>query len=126
MPSGLDIVTGSLNGRPITLLLDTGASNTVIDSAGLRRWGLDPKTSVFTETAFGAGGKVQLFTHAISGLEFNRQKFALPRINATDLSEIIQALSQDFGVKIDGVLGQDFMITHDAVIDVPRRSLFLR
>lgn len=124
--NGLDTVTMRVNGSAGTFLLDTGASNSVIDSRLLPKFNISPQSLRSSDRAIGAGGDVRISSYTISGLSFNRQNFPLREISAADISSVIFAFQRDTGIKLDGIIGQDVMISFDGVIDTKSRTLFLR
>jgi len=124
--NGLDTVTLSINGAAGTFLLDTGASNSVIDSRLLPKFRIAPQNLRRSDTAIGAGGDVTLSSYSITGLTFNRKNYPLREISTADISSIISAFQRDTGIKLDGIIGQDVMISFDGVIDTKSRTLFLR
>ena len=124
--NGLDTVSMRVNGAMGTFLLDTGASNSVIDKRALPQFKIASQNLLRSETAIGAGGDVTLSSYAISGLSINGRNFALKQISAADLSPVIFALARDTRIRLDGIIGQDVMIAFDGVIDTKSRTLFLR
>ena len=126
IPSGLDIVTLQINGVEGRFLLDTGASNSVINSRALSRFKISSGDILNSDSAIGFGGEIAISSYKISGLTINGRNFPLPQISATDLTPAISALASTSGIRLDGVIGQDVMIRFDGVIDTKNRTLFLR
>ncbi len=124
--NGLDTVSMRVNGAMGTFLLDTGASNSVIDQRALSQFRISRSSLLRSDTAIGAGGDVTLSSYAISGLTINGRDFGLKQISAADLSSVISAFGRDTGIRLDGIIGQDVMIGFDGVIDTKSRTLFLR
>lgn len=124
--SGLDTLRVRVNGSQGTFLLDTGASNSVIDTRALPRFKITSRDLRRSDMAIGAGGEVRLSSYVISGFSVQGQTFPLPEVSATDLSPVITGFARDTGIRLDGIIGQDVMIAFDGVVDTKNRTLFLR
>lgn len=117
--------SGTLSGHPVRVLIDTGASNTVVHLATAREFGLD--TGAPGSTGGGAGGS-NLEVYQVSGAEL-RVGAALVHpevLYAMDLEHCNAALAQKGGSPVQLILGVDVYDAHRAVIDYASKSLFLR
>jgi predicted aspartyl protease len=116
---------GTLNNRPIMVLIDTGASNTVFSLDLARDMNL-PTTKL---SMYGGGaGAAQLEIHQIQEATFALGHIA-PKINtllAMDLSHVGQALALKGLPPVDAILGVDALEAHSAVIDYGSSSLYLK
>ncbi len=116
---------GSLNGRPISVLIDTGASSTVFSFSLAREMNL-PMTKL---SMFGGGaGAAKLEIHQIQDARFVVGNIA-PQIRALlamDLTHVNQAGALKGLLPIDAVLGADALEAHAAVIDYGSSSLYLK
>lgn len=124
--AGLDTLKLDINGVKGTFLLDTGASNSVIDKRAVTRFNISPLDLRGSEVAIGAGGEVSLSSYKITGLTLQNQTFPFSRISATDLSHVVNTFAKDTSITLHGIIGQDVMIAFDAVIDTEKRTLYLR
>lgn len=124
--AGLDTVRLGINGTQGTFLLDTGASNSVIDTRAVPKFKITSGDLLGSDVAIGAGGDIRLSSYRVSGLMLQSQNFPFAYISATDLSNVVSAFARDTGIKLDGIIGQDVMIAFDAVIDTQNRTLYLR
>lgn len=124
LPSGHHVVEGSLNGRPATFVVDTGAGRTVIHQPHLAKFGLQPGGGP-VGTAIGAGGATAVSRVGINDLTVASTKTSLTGIFALDLSHIVKALDPIVGSPVHGVIGQDVMQAQHAVIDVQQARLYL-
>ena len=124
--AGLDTLKLDINGAKGTFLLDTGASNSVIDKRAVSRFNISPLDLRGSEIAIGAGGQVSLASYKITGLTLQNRTFPFRRISATDLSHVINTFAKDTSITLDGIIGQDVMIAYDGVIDTENRTLYLR
>jgi predicted aspartyl protease len=116
---------GSLNERAISVLIDTGASNTVFSLDLARDMNL-PMTKL---SMFGGGaGAAQLEIHQIEAAHF-RLGHVAPKVGtllAMDLSHVSQALALKGLSPVDAILGVDVLEAHSAVIDYGSSSLYLK
>ena len=116
---------GSLNGRPISVLVDTGAGNTVFSLEIAREMSL-PLTRL---SVFGGGaGSAKLDVYQIQEARFAIGDVS-PKISALlamDLTHVNQATALRGSGPIDAVLGADVLEAHSAVIDYGSSSLYLK
>jgi predicted aspartyl protease len=118
-------VQAVVNGLPARLLIDTGASRTVIARASVSRFKL-----AITETDEKAGG-VGTSEHAVAygvaeTLELQSFHLSSLPVGVIDLSHVNQALEAHGGTSIDGAIGGDLMGSRAAVIDYQHAILYLR
>lgn len=107
------------------MIIDTGASNTLVSRETADRLGL--KLSVTEETATGAGGS-DLEMHLAEGLSMSYDGSMLYdelTVAVLDISNIRDAVIQMDGIEIDGVLGADIFMSMSAIIDYDRQLLVL-
>ena len=131
-----EVAAARLNdGVPVRLLLDTGASHTVVDRASAARLGL--ATDATTRRGGGVGGTDQVLTTVrlthLTLLGEPRRDAATATIDVTDhvayvmdLAHVSTALVSQGGSPIDGALGGDLLRPAEAVIDYARSTLYLR
>jgi predicted aspartyl protease len=117
--------SGTLNGRELSIVIDTGAASTVFSFDIAREMGL---TLNKLEMLGGGAGSARMEIHEIAGAEF-RLSNVVPRtrgLYAMDLSHVNEAAMMKGSGPIDAVLGVDVLEAHSAVIDYGSNSLFLR
>lgn len=115
---------GSLNGRRIEVLVDTGASCTVISMALVRQLGLAAQR--LDEDAGGAGGAMEQYL--VAGAELRLADFA-PRVRGPvglDFEQVNAPLRACGSTEVDAILGADVFEAHAAVVDFAGQALFLR
>ena len=118
-------VQALVNGLSARLLIDTGASRTVIARASVARL----KVAI-TESEEKAGG-VGTSEHAVAygvieTLELQSFHLSSLPVGVIDLSHVNQALEAHGGKSIDGAIGGDLMGNRAAVIDYQHAILYLR
>ena len=118
-------VEGTLNGHATRLIVDTGSANTLIDTQVAVKSG----TGVTALASYGAGGAGNLVEGVnrtgVKELAIGNFKLANAEVVLAHVSgEIL--LSKSTAESNAGVLGQDYLSTNFAVIDMGGRALYLR
>jgi clan AA aspartic protease (TIGR02281 family) len=118
-------VQSLINKLPARLLVDTGASCTVIARASAARLGLD-----LIESEVKAGG-VGAAQHAVADgiietLQIQSFRTRTFPVSVIDLSHVNQALVAHGGAIIDGAIGGDLMSSQGAVIDYAKATIYLK
>lgn len=111
---------GHLDGRPIDIVLDTGASKTIVELTYCRSQGIE-----VTDTGQpGHGGNV----HTLGDVRLALEGLLLKSdgIFAIDMSATNQRLVAKGVDPICAVIGQDVLRHHDAVIDYATLALYLK
>lgn len=121
--SGHHLVEATLNGRPATFVLDTGANATVLNAGYAEEFGIEP--GGLPGGAVGLGGAMQATAARIDGMQVGPVPIRQKRIMITDLSQLSRMLGPLTGGEVHGILGQDVLAEHRAVIDVARPILYL-
>lgn len=114
---------GTLNGRPVEVLVDTGAACTVVAMSVAEALGL--RTEWIDRSAGGAGGALDQFR--IHGADF-RLGSLRPRLAGPiglDFEQVNASLRAHGSGEVDLILGVDVFDAHAAVIDYTSQSLFL-
>jgi hypothetical protein len=115
---------GTLNGRAVEVLVDSGASCTVVALSVVHDLGL--RAEWIDNGAGGAGGAIDQFL--IHGADLRLGTFA-PRVRGPvglDFAHINAPLLAQESAPVDVILGADAFDAHAAVLDYPSQSLFLR
>jgi len=118
-------VDGALNGHATRFLVDTGSAHTLIDTQVAVKSG----TGVTALAGYGAGGAGNLVEgvnrSAVKELSIGNFKLTNAEVVIAHVSgEVL--LSKSAAQSNAGVLGQDYLSTNFAVIDVGGRALYLR
>jgi predicted aspartyl protease len=122
--TGHHLVEAEINGKAGTFILDTGANATVFHAPLAAGFGLGGG-SVAPGAAIGLGGamkarQVRIESFRIGGVPIRRSQ-----IMTADLSQLATLLGRLGGGTIHGIIGQDVMKEHRAVIDVAKPILYL-
>lgn len=115
---------GTLNGRPVAVLVDSGASCTVVALAVVQALGL--RSEWLDCGAVGAGGPLDQYR--IDGADLRLGSF-VPRLAGPiglDFEAVNAPLRAQGSAEVDVILGVDVFDAHAAVIDYASQSLFLK
>jgi hypothetical protein len=116
-------VDGHFNDRPVTVLVDTGATDTVVDEGFARREGFELKRS---RKSGGGLGDARAVVHSIvqARLSVGWIGVAVDRFWVLDLSHIAAALARKGVSAPQVILGADVLKQRSAVIDYASGRLF--
>ena len=109
--------------RLARMLLDTGASNTVLDKAFVEP---GPHSAGHTEqvyTATSTTTEAVIKYQVLDSIRIGSDAFKMADITAIDLSEQNRTFAGSGLPAIDGILGNDVLVAHDAVIDIGKGKL---
>lgn len=122
--TGHHLVAASINGREGVFVLDTGANVSVIDSDHAGYFGLGgQRPSVGGAVVLGgsnAARQVAIESLSLGGVAIRQRRMVL-----TDLGPLGDALAPLAGGAVHGLIGQDVLKEHRAIIDVERPLLYL-
>ena len=121
--TGHHLVDAVLNGKKAAFVLDTGANVSVVHAPLAAGYGLPEKGG--PAGAFGLGGPLQARQVELKSLRIGGVAVREGRIMVSDLSQIGRVLGPVSGGTIAGIIGQDVMKEHRAVIDVSGPILYL-
>jgi hypothetical protein len=115
-------IEATINGAPVRLLLDTGVSPSVIDTARAKSLGLGlDNTAAGDMSGTGATKQATAVPTTIRGLEIAGDSAPPFEALATDLTDF----SAKYGSRLDGMLGYSFLKRRIVLIDYPARRLKL-
>jgi hypothetical protein len=116
---------GLLNGHLISVLIDTGASNTIFSLELIKKINLG---LVKLPMQGGGAGSSKMDVYQVQDPEFIVAGFS-PKVKALfamDFSHVNQALEGKSEEPVEAVLGVDILEAHSAIIDYASNSLFLK
>ena len=118
-------VEGAMNGHSTRFIVDTGSANTLIDTQVAVKSGTDV-TALAGYGADGAGGLVEGVNRtAVKDLAIGNFKLANAEVVVAHVSKDI-LLSNSAAESNAGVLGEEYLSSNFAVIDVGGMELYLR
>lgn len=122
---GQFLVRLKYDAHELTMILDSGASSSVVDIERARQLKVGHEHLGVKAAGVGtsAADVFQLPTREIRIGDF---ALAETRLLAMDLSHVNQALKERNVASVDGVLGTDVLIRHNAIVDYSEAKLFLK
>jgi hypothetical protein len=116
---------GTLNGRPVSVLIDTGASGTLIHLDLARE--LDLELQPLDCKGGGAGGaEIPVYCAPDAVLELVGVSPRPEKLIVMDLGHVNQALRSRGENPVEVILGVDVLDARSAIIDYGSNSLFLK
>lgn len=122
--TGHHLVEARLNGREALFILDTGANLSVVDEAHARAFGLSDR-GARPGAGMAIGGSVSARQVPIESLELDGVAIRQRRIVVAHLGNLTAAMGPLAGGDVHGLIGQDVLNEHRAVIDMDRPLLYL-
>jgi predicted aspartyl protease len=122
--TGHHLIEATINGREGEFVLDTGANMTVIDLGYAQRFGIAPGSGAIGG-ALGVGGGGQARRSLVKSFRFGPVQVRQNRVLTADLGQLLRTLGQVSGTTVYGIVGQDVLKEHRAIIDVARPMLYL-
>ena len=123
---GHHLIEASINGQSGNFVLDTGANVTVISASQVERFGLSSDANVLgpgaarPAGAFGNARQVSIDSFQIGPITVRQS-----HIVTADIDQLLGALGTISGSEVSGIIGQDVLNEHRAIIDVSRPMLYL-
>ena len=123
------ILRASHSGRSLSLVLDTGAGQSCLSQSVAEHMALSLEES--DDIAAGIGGSLSEGCNNIAHTQLDLLRFGDFEINdmnfaVIDLSYINKAINNIGEADIDGIIGSDLLLKHDAVIDYTSKKLYIR
>ena len=122
--TGQLLATVRIGGQDMLMILDSGASGTVVDGKAAKRAGL--ADLVAGEGAAGAGGRLETHFVDVGSVLVGDVVAQVSRVSVMDLSHVNDQLLAMGESPVDGVLGSDVLTQHAALIDYEAPSVYLR
>ncbi len=120
-------VRGTINGKKYDILIDTGASQTVFDSALIPE--LNETESEKPNEVRSAGinaGELKSTVGKINRFKLGKIDSKNWRVVLIDLSHVNEMYKSFSTKRVAGLIGSDFLLEYKAIIDYKKRELTLR
>ena len=121
------VLKASIEGRPLNVIIDTGASHSCFDLNFIRY--LLPELSMEDNDGLNVGVGTSDFESKLSTIQNLRLgRFLLKQYDIVllDMSNINEAYKMMHKPLIHGIIGSDFLMKYQAVIDYGTKTLTLR
>ena len=121
-------LVGHFDGRPIDIVLDTGAAKTIVDLSYCRSEGIAVSDTGQPGAPAVGAGNIAVSVHTLGDVRLTLEGLPLRSdgIFAIDMTYTNQKLMMKGADPIRAVLGQDVLRYHRAVIDYAALALFLK
>lgn len=120
------LVEAELDGKIVNLIIDTGASRTVFNKNIVAGF---PIISIDNEEPFAAGinaERMSIEQIKIDFIKIGGASFYDMIVFSTNLDAISNLYEEMAGIRIEGLLGCDFLIQYKAVLDFNKNHISLR
>ena len=121
LQSNLIVIDVVLDGETKPFILDTGASNTVIDKRAADQSAVEGVEQVVGCGGVGAGGDVEAVMATVKSLAVGDATVSDLRVAGIDLDGI----NEKIGARVAGILGYDFLSRFRVTIDYRAKRLTL-
>lgn len=120
------MVRGTINGLTANILIDTGATRTVLDVKRATHYFDDPPLKPFHKFFAGVGNE-KLETQLLLIPEISLQGYLISQLQVVviDLSAVNQSYAAFDLPRIDMVMGGDLLFNCGAIIDYPAKCMIL-
>lgn len=112
--TGLPIVTFYQGEKKLNFLLDTGATDSIIDSNVLDS--IEHAESDAATTLMGIDGKKKIVPFCLITLSYNNKDYTFTYL-ANDMSEAFAHVKNDTGVSLHGIIGSNFFNKFKYILD---------
>ncbi|MDD2549658.1 MAG: retropepsin-like aspartic protease [Bacteroidales bacterium] len=119
------IVQAEIDGQAIFLIIDTGASRTVLDKGLVNNYTITQNSH---QEAFAAGinaQKLEVEQAVIPNLKIGSIVFSSLRVFSTDLKPVSALFEEITKTTIDGLLGCDFFYANNATLNFNKKVITL-
>lgn len=118
------ILHGTVNGEHVSWVVDTGAEISVMDASSFERLEL-PSVMTNSRMIDAAGDRVALRKSRIHNMRFGDVNVRTFDIAIAPLDEIKRYFKDPTGRPVDGIIGMDFLIQVEALLDSGSRILYM-
>jgi clan AA aspartic protease (TIGR02281 family) len=124
---GHQLIEATINGHTANFVLDTGANVTVVTTSQAQRFGLSSRRGGQGGRggALRSGAPANADLVAIDSFEIGSITVRQSHVVLADLGQLLTALGRASGAEVVGIIGQDVLNEHRAIIDVARPMLYL-
>ncbi len=113
-----------IGGVKANVLIDTGASRTVMDLSRARNYIGNHPIKPFHKSFTGMGaGAIETFYATIPEIQIGGNSLKEMEVVLIDLTPLNKSYAQEDLPRIDMVIGGDWLLKLDAVIDYPNKTL---
>ena len=119
-------IRGSINGKEYDLLIDTGASHTIFDATLIPELPADETEYHEIQSAGINEGQLNASIGRIEKFKLGDLKCSEWIVILIDLTHVNEMYRKFTDKVVAGLIGSDFLLKHNAIIDYKKRELVLR
>ena len=125
LKSGHLVTDCQVNGVSAKFIIDTGASNSCIDSNSVEKFKI--KIENYDEQASSATEKIKNM-YISKGNSIDIVGFSIENLKlfVFDMGHINETLKENESIKIHGIIGNDIMNRHEAIISFLEKKIYLK
>ena len=125
LPTGHFSIEGAAADESLDLIVDTGASHTVLDVERAARFGLTTEDRGSRATGVGMSSQ-SVQSGRLANVTFGLVRFDSLRVSVLDLSPVNRVLRRMGNDPVDGIIGADVLMARRAVIDYGNLGLYFK
>ena len=126
LATGHETIGAEVNGVGGRFIIDSGARLSVVNLGRLDHFEMTQADRLEADSASGGvGGAINIRQYQLRSFRLEGQVVLQPTLGSSDLSAVVAAIEAEVGLLIDGVIGQDTLIRHHAIIDIAEQRLLL-
>ena len=119
-------VSGVIDGQQCELLIDTGASHTIFDAAMIPKISTDENQNCEIQSTGISSGDLNCNFGIIKEFKLGELKRENWTVVIIDLSHVNSMYKRFTDKRVACLIGSDFLLKHEAIIDYKKRELVLR
>ncbi|MGJ8694931.1 MAG: retropepsin-like aspartic protease [Verrucomicrobiaceae bacterium] len=118
------LLHGTLDGRHVSWVVDTGAEISVMSAEAFHRFGL-PSHATNSRMIDASGDRIALRRAQLSNLRFGNVNVGTIDVAIAPLPEVRRFFRDPSGRPVDGILGMDFLTSGHILLDTSSRILYV-
>jgi len=125
LKSGHLVADSLVNGVSAKLIIDTGASNSCIDSNSVEKFKI--KIENYYEPASSATQKIKkMYISKENSIDIAGFSIENLKLFVFDMDHINETLMENESIKIHGIIGNDIMSKHEAIVSFSEKKIYLK
>lgn len=125
LPSGHLIINSKVNGVSAKLIIDTGASNSCIDSNRIEAFKIEIEN--YDEQASSATEKIKdMYISTSNSIDIVGSTIENFKLFVFDMNHINETLKKNESTKVDGIIGNDILSKYDGIISFREKKIYLK
>jgi len=114
-----------INGTERLLILDSGSIRTILNKEHLGNFSLKEKKGLYQQSS-GAGGAFRIKRLDTVNIKIYEHFIDVNEIYSMDLSAVIKYIKAQIKIDVYGVIGQDILKKHSAIINPSKNIMYLK